>query len=41
LIARLRDRRDEVLRFITDLRVPFDNNAAYAARGITGVMPRP
>jgi len=28
LIARLRDHRDEVLRFITDLRVPFDNNLA-------------
>jgi len=28
LITRLRDHRDEVLRFITDLRVPFDNNQA-------------
>lgn len=28
LIARLRHHRDEVLRFITDLRVPFDNNQA-------------
>jgi len=28
LIARLRDHRDEVLRFITDLRVAFDNNQA-------------
>ena len=28
LIARLQDHRDEVLRFITDLRVPFDNNQA-------------
>jgi transposase len=28
LIARLRTHRDEVLRFITDLRVPFDNNLA-------------
>jgi transposase len=28
LIARLREHRDEVLRFITDLRVPFDNNQA-------------
>jgi len=28
LIARLRKHRDEVLRFLTDLRVPFDNNQA-------------
>lgn len=28
LIVRLREHRDEVLRFITDLRVPFDNNLA-------------
>ncbi len=28
LIARLREHRDEVLRFICDLRVPFDNNLA-------------
>lgn len=28
LIKRLRDKRVEVLRFITDLRVPFDNNQA-------------
>jgi transposase len=28
LIARLREHRDAVLRFITDLRVPFDNNQA-------------
>jgi transposase len=28
LIGRLRDHRGEVLRFITDLRVPFDNNQA-------------
>ena len=28
LIERLRTHRDEVLRFITDLRVPFDNNQA-------------
>jgi len=28
LIARLRKHRNEVLRFITDLRVPFDNNLA-------------
>jgi transposase len=28
LIARLRDHRDAVLRFITDLTVPFDNNQA-------------
>ncbi len=28
LIKRLRQKRDEVLRFITDLRVPFDNNQA-------------
>ena len=28
LIARLYEHRDEVLRFITDLRVPFDNNQA-------------
>jgi len=28
LIARLREHRDEVLRFISDLRVPFDNNLA-------------
>jgi transposase len=28
LVARLREHRDEVLRFITDLRVPFDNNLA-------------
>ena len=28
LIARLRDHRQEVLRFVTDLRVPFDNNQA-------------
>jgi len=28
LIRRLRDRRNEVLRFLTDLRVPFDNNQA-------------
>jgi len=28
LIARLRKHRKEVLRFITDLRVPFDNNLA-------------
>jgi transposase len=28
LIARLQKHRDEVLRFITDLRVPFDNNQA-------------
>ena len=27
-IDRLREYRDEVLRFITDLRVPFDNNQA-------------
>jgi transposase len=28
LIARLREHRDDVLRFISDLRVPFDNNQA-------------
>ena len=28
LITRLHEHRDEVLRFITDLRVPFDNNQA-------------
>ena len=28
LIARLREHRDDVLRFLTDLRVPFDNNQA-------------
>ena len=28
LIGRLRDHRQEVLRFVTDLRVPFDNNQA-------------
>jgi len=28
LIRRLRERRNEVLRFLTDLRVPFDNNQA-------------
>jgi len=28
LVARLRTHRDEVLRFVTDLRVPFDNNLA-------------
>jgi transposase len=28
LIARLQKHRDEVLRFVTDLRVPFDNNQA-------------
>jgi transposase len=28
LIARLRRRRDDVLRFLADLRVPFDNNQA-------------
>ena len=26
LIRRLRERRNEVLHFLTDLRVPFDNN---------------
>lgn len=28
LVVRLREHRNEVLRFITDLRVPFDNNLA-------------
>lgn len=28
LITRLRERRDEVLRFMTDLTVPFDNNGS-------------
>jgi transposase len=28
LVARLRTHRDEVMRFVTDLRVPFDNNLA-------------
>ncbi|MEA3277478.1 MAG: DUF6444 domain-containing protein [Pseudomonadota bacterium] len=28
LIARLREHRDAVLRFISDLRIPFDNNLA-------------
>ena len=28
LFARLRDRRDDYLRFVTDPRVPFDNNPA-------------
>ena len=28
LVKRLREKRDDVLRFITDLRVPFDNNQA-------------
>ena len=28
LIKRLREKRDDILRFITDLRVPFDNNQA-------------
>jgi len=28
LIRRLRERRNEVLRFLTDRRVPFDNNRA-------------
>jgi transposase len=28
LIKRLREKRDDVLRFLTDLRVPFDNNQA-------------
>jgi transposase len=28
LVARLRTHRDEVMRFVTDLRVPFDNNQA-------------
>jgi len=33
----LREHRDEVLRFITDLRVPFDNN--QAERNLR--MPKP
>ena len=28
LLRRLRDKRDEVLRFFNDLEVPFDNNQA-------------
>jgi transposase len=28
LVGRLRERRDDVLRFLSDLRVPFDNNQA-------------
>ncbi len=28
LLGRLRERRDDTLRFLTDLRVPFDNNQA-------------
>ena len=28
LFVRLRDRRDDYLRFVADPRVPFDNNAA-------------
>ena len=37
LVKRLREKRDDVLRFITDLHVPFDNNQAYAAGGISVV----
>ena len=32
LIKRLSEKRDAVLRFVTDLRVPFDNNQAERAR---------
>ena len=28
LLRRLRDKRDEVLRFVDDLSIPFDNNQA-------------
>jgi transposase len=31
LVCRLRDHRDDVLRFLTDPRVPFDNNEAERA----------
>jgi transposase len=41
LIVRLREHRDDVLRFLNDLRIRFDNNQAYAARGISWVMPHP
>ena len=36
--ARLRTHRDEVMRFVTDRRVPFDNTQAYVERHISLVV---
>jgi transposase len=38
LVDRLQRNRAHVLRFVHDFRVPFDNNLAYAARGISQIM---
>jgi hypothetical protein len=37
----LENQRGHLRVFLDDARVPIHNNDAYAARGITGVMPRP
>ena len=34
------ERWDGPARFLTDPRIPLDNNAAYAVRSISGRMPR-
>ena len=39
LVERLGKLQKETLRYLHDFRVPFDNNLAYAARGISEVMP--
>ena len=41
LLRRFRKHADAVLLFIRDPAVPFTNNTAYAARGISRVMPTP
>jgi transposase len=39
LVERLAKLEKETLRYLYDFRIPFDNNLAYAARGISKIMP--
>jgi transposase len=39
LLTRLQVHERAVLAFLGDVTVPFDNNLAYAARGISEIMP--
>jgi hypothetical protein len=39
VLDQFRDHPEGIMAFMHDFSVPFDNNVAYAARGISQVMP--